>query len=248
MQTYTVQNAVDLASRNVKGLITLQNGNLAVLVSITDLVSSRMWIYRPWWQTLTTIAPGTLPLVDGIQDYSAPVNIYRLTKCSLVRTDVTPNQAYELGIAQDLSVDLTKRVHTSIRTASYQAGVGKIRLEAAVQISGTTAVQINGEYQTNPTKITALNQQLWFQDHVLFGAFVEGLKYYAYQLADDLRAGGVQTIENGQPVYAGQMAQWFAAMNDAAKAEDFPGIETAFPAETLGVGRDIGGGFSIFPW
>lgn len=187
-------------------------------------------------------------MVDGTQDYSPPAQIYRLMKASFVRTDTTPNQIAELDIAQDLSVDLSPRSYTSIRCAALQAGFGVIRLESAVSVPTGVTIELQGTVQNNPTKITNLSQNLWFDDHTLMEAFVEGINYWSYKLADDPRAGGLVAAPGGKAQYSGQAAAFIAAMDLAASAEDFPAQETYFPSESIGSGRDSGAGLNIFNW
>lgn len=215
---------------------------------ICDMVNSKIWKYRPWLRSLTTIAAGSTPLADGQQDYSPPTQIYRLTKCSIINTSVSPNQIRELDIAQDLSVDLSPRSYVQIRAAALQAAFGVIRLESAVVVPSGTNLEIQGTVQNNPIKITSMSQQLWFDDHTLMEAFVEGINYWSYKLADDPRAGGVAAGMGGRAQYSGQAAAFIGAMDLAASAEDFPSQETYFPSESIGAGRDMGSGFSIFNW
>lgn len=242
--TYTVSNAWTLASAQAKGMPVAAANKLL----ICDMVNSKIWKYRPWQRSLTTIAAGSIPMVEGTQDYSPPAQIYRLMKASFVRTDTTPDQIAELDVAQDLSVDLSPRSYTTIRCASLQAGAGVIRLESAVQVPTGVTIELQGSVQNNPTKIVQMNQSLWFDDHTLMEAFVEGINYWSYKLADDPRAGGLVAASGGRAQYSGQAAAFIAAMDLAASAEDFPAQDTYFPSESIGAGRDSGGGFSIFSW
>lgn len=215
---------------------------------ICDMVNSKIWKYRPWLRSLTTIAAGSIPMVDGQQDYSPPTQIYRLMKASFVRIDVTPSEIRELDIAQDLSVDLSPRSYVQIRAASLQPAFGVIRLESAINVPTGATIELQGTVQNNPAKITATSQNLWFDDHTLMEAFVEGINYWSYKLADDPRAGGVAAGMGGRAQYSGQAAAFIGAMDLAASAEDFPSQETYFPSESIGAGRDMGSGFSIFNW
>jgi len=230
-QTYKWQDAVDFAEKMTKGtpMSTLD-------VRICDMVSSEIWNSYAWFISKTTIAPGTLPLVDGIQDYDAPVNIYTLTKAALVYKSTTPYQYRELDVTQEEDINLVRTDPNTIRSISLQAGVGKLRLEAAAAVTAGYAWEIQGEYKTNPSKVTALTDQLWFDDQFLMIA-VEGLVYWAYKIADDKRAGGTQT-QGGRIVYTGKYADFRAGIDRMKFAEDFGGVDGVFPYENLSQGRD----------
>jgi hypothetical protein len=187
---------------------------------------------------------GLFPLVDGVQDYSAPATIYRPLRLWILRTDTSPNQVQDLNLRQTLAIDLTPRSYSSIQDISLDQGVGFFRLEAAVQVPTSTTLEIGGEFQRNPTKISALSQDCWFADHYAMVA-VEGLMYWAYKLADDPRAGGIQANpSSGASVYSGQYAKFRAGIDDMARREDFGASDVYFPDDTLGAGKD-GGGSSV---
>lgn len=189
---------------------------------ICDIVSSDMWVTHPWRYAKTTIGDDQIPLVDGDQDYSTPANLFRITKLSLVRTDVTPDYHQELTVRQELDVDLVKRSPYAIRAASHQSGEGQIRLESAVQIPTGTTWRIRGEFQRNPTKITVLTQDMWFDDH-WFSVPVHGILYWLYKQGDDSRA---ET----------ELALFRAGIELMWRAEDKGGIDGYFPSESLGGG------------
>lgn len=233
--TYLVSDAVSLVGTLAKGVpLTALNAQIA------DAVSSEMFTAYPWQWNISTIAAGTIPLSDGVQDYSPPAQIYRLLRGRIVRTDVTPDAYYDLDIQDDLVPDLTPHSYTAIRCMSHQHdGVGQLRLEAAVQVPSGVTLEIQGEYQAMPTKITALTQGLWFPDQYL-QVFVEGLLYWVYKLADDPRAGSVATDSQGKTMYTGQYGAFHAAIHKMKEAEDFGADEQMFPEENLGAGRWVG--------
>lgn len=187
-----------------------------------DITSSVMWRAHPWRYAKTTIGDDQIPLVDGEQDYSTPANLFRVTKLSLVRTDVTPDFHSELTVRQELDVDLVKRSPYAIRAASHQAGEGQLRLESAVQISSGTTWRLRGEFQRNPTKIAALTQDMWFDDHWL-DVPVHGLLYWLYRQGDDQRS---ET----------ELALFHSSIESMWRAEDKGGIDGYFPSESLGGG------------
>jgi hypothetical protein len=243
MQTYTWSDIMDLARLRYGKGIPL---DAALQARLCDMVSSTVWTKYPWFLSRTTIAAGLIPLVDGTQDYSTPANFLRITKCSLLRTDTTPNQAIELNVSNDLPVDLVKRSPYSIKAAASQAGVGKIRLEAAVQVPTGTTWEINGEYQQHHAKVSATSQNPWWHDDFV-NLGIEGLLYQLYKIGDDSRAGGTQKIENGKSIYTGQLATFHDEIDNMYKTEDYGGIQSLFPDSPMGQGRDANGGFNIYP-
>ena len=212
-----------------------------------DMVNGTMYKSYPWKESLQNIAASLIPLADGVQDYSVPTNISRLTKLSLVRTDLSPNQHYEIRVAGDLDVDLTPRSPTGITCGSLQAGVGLIRLESAVSIPTGSTWEIQGEIQINPNKVLALSDGFWLRDEYANVAF-EGLLYFAYRLSGDARAGSAQANNHGGIVYTGQLGVFRSALEDMKSAEDFGGNDTYYPSEPMGGGRGSSYGWPRFPF
>lgn len=231
--TYTVQDAWDEADKLIAGTPISD----ALKIQAADKVCSTMWTPYPWYRATTTIAAGSLSLVNQQQDYSAPVNIFRLLTAYLLHTSVTPNDARDIDVVQDQSVNLMYCSPYQIRSIAMQAGVGLLRLECAPQIDASDTWEIGGTYQVNPTKITSLGQDLWFDDQY-FPVFSAGVLYYAYQYANQQdRAGSVTYNGNGQRVYSGQLAVFMAALRDMRQSEDLAGINGLIPDENLAPGR-----------
>lgn len=223
--------------KNVGGLSNIN-------VQVCDMVSSDMWKYFPWRVSVTNIPTGTIPLVDGTQDYNAPTNIYRLTMAGIRRLDVTPNEYWEMNVTREISEDLAPRSYRSIRSACLQPALGKLRLESAVSVPSGMSLELGGEYQMNPPKITALTDDLWFDDQHL-NVFIEGLLYWAYRYADDSRAGGLAKVR-GSVVKVGQFGAFWDAVENMAASEDYGTIESLYPEQSIGVGRDLMWGPNIF--
>lgn len=239
-QTYKVSDVSALLEpllKNVGGLV-------AITPQLADMVSSEMWGFYPWRVSLANIPAGNIPLVDAVQDYNAPTNIYRLLKVSITRTDTSPNENWELDVARDISVDLISRSYQSIRSACLQPSLGKIRLESAVAVPSGTTMELSGQFQMNAPKITALTDQLWFDDQHM-QVFLKGMMYWAYKLSDDGRAGGLVRNRSGQ-VATGQFAEYRGALDQMSENEDYGTIETIFPGEGMGAGRDTGWGLNIW--
>lgn len=199
---------------------------------ISDLVSTEMYKFRPWSWTITNFAAGTIPLVDGTQDYNPPDDLYRLSRVRIVRTDTTPDQYLDLTVRKTLAPDLTPRSFTAMQCMSNEESVGKLRLDSAVSVPTGVTLEIQGEYQIYHTKVTDTSQQLWFPDEYI-QVLVEGMLFWYYRYADD-------------PRYSDQYKVFRNALMDMAIAEDFPATDQIFPDEPLGVGRAYTGALNIF--
>jgi hypothetical protein len=193
-----------------------------------------IWRAQPWRETVTTIASGLIPLSDGVQDYSPPPQIYRLLRAAILRTDTTPDQSRELDVMDQLAVDLTPKSYTGIQAIALQRAVGQLRLDTAVSVPTGITLEIAGEFQLHPSKVTALTQKPFFDDKYM-NVFIEGLLYWLYKKQDD------PTREQTQ------YAVFKAALEQMAKDEDFGGTDLYFPGETMGLGYDSGSGvISVF--
>ena len=236
-QTYAWSTLSNTASALLKGV-----GQYAAnAVQFCDLVSSDMYLEYPWKQTITTTttAPGLTPLLNGVQDYSpfAP-NIFRLLNGAIWNVTTTPMTVQDLNVVDQLSVDLYPRSYSAIRAFCLQQGVGLLRLESAINVPAGMLLEIRYDYQINPTKVTSLGQDCWFDDKYAQVA-IEGLLYWGYKLSDDPRAGAAQMNATGQIIgYSGQLASYKAALFRMKSAEDFGSTEIVFPDQGMGEGRD----------
>lgn len=240
----TWSEAISFAGKMAKNLPTS-----SIDAEICNLVSGAAWRKYPWRRlgsTLTNIAGGAIPLVDGTQDYSVPSNLYRLLSAYINRTDTTPDVARDIDVADDLAVDLVKRSYTAIRCCAHQAGFGVLRLESAVSVPTGTTLELGGIYQAQPTQVTSTAQTIWMLDSG-FDIPVAGILYWVYKLADDPRAGGIQTVEHGKAVYTGQLAEFHNLLDLAWAQEELSGTNQYFPDSPMGSGRDSSGGLNIFP-
>ncbi len=237
--TYVWSDVTTLATQYVHGIPISSIRALAL-----DMTSSAMWRFRPWRWTIQNISP-QVTLVDGTQDYSAPTNIYRLTRARIIRTDTTPNEIRPpLRIVEQLepNVSPSQSIY-GITAISLDYPTGMLRLDSPPNIpSGTTAV-IDGDFQTNPTKITdaiinAGAQTIWFPDQYV-DVCIEGYVYWLYKLSDDPRAGGIVTEPNtGAQTFSGQLAAFMSALQSMAVAEDYGNAQPLqFPEEPFGVSR-----------
>lgn len=237
MFTYLWSDAVTLVGKMVKGIPTS-----SIDPTMCDLVNSEMYAYWPWSWTVTS---GVLCTpTDGNQDFSPAAQIYRILNARMVRTDTTPDQYIELEVMQHLAPDLAPRSYQGINAISLEEGVGLIRLSSAVQVPSGMTLEIQGEYQINPTKIAATSQGLFFPDQYLPVA-CEGLLYWNYKLADDPRAGGKSVDSTGRIVYTGQYAAFMGALKAMSAAEDYPADGQVFPEEGMDTGSSYNNFFGV---
>jgi hypothetical protein len=241
--TYQWSTLVSLARKNVRNIPTADIDALHC-----DLVSSKMAAAAPllWRPLTTTIAPGTLPLVNGQQDYSVPVNIFKIgNDIRLTRTDVTPNQDINLNVVDTLATNAYVVSPYAIRNISHEQGIGQLRLEQAVQVPDGTTWEIRGEYMINPTKVVLTNQGCWFDDKYANVAMA-GLEYWLRKLAGDNSAGAAATDGMGRVTYTGQLGVFAAMLREMQKTEDIQNGEMRlYPSEGISEGRN---GTCILPW
>jgi len=226
--SYRWSDLIRLVSSQVKNIPTQQ---LDVLHC--DLVSSRIAARLPWKPQQQSIADGQIPLINGVQDYDAPFNIWRLIDASLRCTSVTPNDDITIAVRDSLPVDLYSRSPYAVTSVALQAPEGKLRLSSAVIIPAGTTWELRGSYQINVAKVSSTKQNLWFDDRYVSAA-IEGLTYWYYKLADDPRAGTTTGNWPGDITYSGQLAQFMSAIKEMADAEDIGGDMQTMPGTPLG--------------
>jgi hypothetical protein len=157
--SYTWNDIIELMTKLNKGVPSTQ-----INARICDIVSKEMYIEYPWPWTVSKITNGSILLVDGTQEYSAPTDFYRPVSLRLTRTDVSPVEDIEMNITGQNVIDNIKRSFYAMRSISYQGAGGKLRLDSAVQISSPMTAEIRGDYQPFSTKITDLGQTVFFLD------------------------------------------------------------------------------------
>lgn len=237
--TYSAQDAINLATKMNHNAPT----DVELQAQACDIVNSTMWTRFPWDWTLQGIT--NISLVNGTQDYALAAGdssvFYRFNWLEIGDTTTTPNQWRRLNEKSDLSVELvTKGGIDVIRSFAWMGRLAKIRLEYAAAVGSGQTIQLQGEIQKIPTKITGatLNTAMVWPD-AYFPVFVEGVRHYFYSLTDDPKAGSIQS-NNGRAVYTGQLGKFMAAFDDMARAEDFSNAEdSVYPSGgTLGQGKD----------
>lgn len=228
--SYTPQNAIDLVKKYCRDVVVT-----SIDSQLCDIIHSTIWTYYPWkWSqsALTAIA-----LVDGTQDYTIANNdVYRFLRLRIVRTDTTPDDYGDpLEIRNSLEPDLNPRGYQSQKLIAFEPVSAKLRLESAAFVGTGETLQIQGEYQKQPTLINdaALVTAFVWPD-IYFGPFVEGLKWKLYQFVDDKRAGTVLTDKTGRTTYSGQLGIFMSALDRLAAAEDYAAEDSTYPETPLG--------------
>ena len=139
-----------------------------------DQINSIIWKTFQWRWTLNAITPITL--INGQQDYpNVPADFWRWVNPRLVRTDITPNVNQPIKMAKHLEVEVQRQGSVqTIQSVSYEPTVNSFRLEITPQISGTIMMQLAGDYQQLPQRLTSVNQLMPFPDSY-FNVALEGI-------------------------------------------------------------------------
>jgi hypothetical protein len=215
------------------------------------MVSSIIWTYYPWGWSLANLT--AIPLSQGVQDYTPdPADkILRPVEMAIFRTDTTPIQSRELDLLDNLSVELSVQGGVdSIQAVQWKSGFGIFRLDKAANIGTGVTLELRGEIQVPPTKITDQNMQIPFPfPDYYYPAFIEGLRWKVYDINDDPRAGTAVYDKPARRVrYTGQAGVFFDMLAYMASIEDLSsGDESQFPSTPMGAGTPYNAGGWLFP-
>lgn len=230
--TYLWSDALTYVKPFVKNIPTALLDVIAL-----DTLHSMIWRYWFWKWAMGSLTP--IVAVDGTQDYSiANADFYRLYRARLTQTSVTPNVVREKDVISFLSPNKEQQGGIdAIQAVSYIDAISKLRLDRAASVPTGVTWQIDGDYQKNPTKITATSSTIPFDD-MYFDVALEALKWKYYQLADDPRAGTQVINRVGNVTYSGQLGVFMGLLDGMARAEGKGyGDSQRFPSEPLGAGR-----------
>lgn len=209
------------------GSVTGYNG---ATVTITSVPSTT--------QIVGTMTPTGLVASGG----SGAPSILRPLKMRIARLDTNPPEYRELAALGNLSPELSRTAGIdTMKAVGWFSSQSFFRFDVAPQVTAGTIIQLLGEYQTLPTKITSSNltTPFGFPDEY-FNVLDAGLLWRVYQLTDDPRAGTAQLSHNGSQIqqYTGQMGLFMGLLKEMARTEDLgAGDEFRFPGDPLGVGR-----------
>ncbi len=104
--SYTASNAITLVSAFTKNTPTSAMQTIAA-----DMVSGQIWAAYPWQWTLQQISPA-IALVNGVQDYSVPSELYRFIKnIRITRTAVTTSNQIALDLVATACHQLQPELH-----------------------------------------------------------------------------------------------------------------------------------------
>jgi hypothetical protein len=206
-------------------------------VDIVQMISTAMYRFFPWRFTLVNTpvtTPATIPMVDGVQDYAAPTDLYRLTRGAVWQTDITPNQNIDYDVVKTQTVSLNPRSYSNIQSISYEPDLKMIRLESAISAPAPSIFEMRLQYQPFLDPVLSLDQVPWFPDEYVQVAH-DGILYKLWGLDEDPRAGTVSYSTDGLMSYSGQLAVFMGGMKAMAMDEDAGAIDTMFPADPIGI-------------
>jgi hypothetical protein len=163
-------------------------------------------------------------------------------KMRIARLDTNPPEYRELAALANLSPELSRTAGIdTMKAVGWFSSQNFFRFDTSPQVSLGQIIQLLGEYQFLPVKITSgtLSVPFPFPDEY-FNVVDAGILWRVYQLTDDPRAGTAQLSENGNMVksYTGQLGVYMNMLKEMARTEDLgSGDEFRYPADSLGVGR-----------
>lgn len=173
---------------------------------------------------------------------SGAPNILRPLKMRIARLDSNPPEYRELAALGNLGVELSRTAGIdTMKAVGWFSSQNFFRFDVTPQVSNGQIIQLLGEYQKLPTKITAQNLTTPFPfPDEYFNVMDAGLMWKVYTLIDDQRAGTMQVTKNGasQYTYTGQLGIFMDMLREMGRTEDLgAGDEFQYPADPLGVGR-----------
>lgn len=236
---------------NVVTINTLYPHNLPIDGSINGLSGSIVGAAIGGYNgplTITSV-PSNMQIVGTIANAglansggSGDPLILRPLKMRIARLDTNPPEYRELAGLGNLSPELSRTAGIDTMGAvGWFASQNFFRLMNSPQVSQGQIIQLLGEYQTRPTKISAgtLTVPFPFPDDY-YNVVDAGICWKVYQLLDDPRAGAAQMSRNGNMVeqFTGQLGNFMGVLKEMARTEDLgAGDEFRYPESPMGVGR-----------
>jgi len=196
--------------------------------TLVNLTNAYIWDKYDWRMSISTLP--SFYCVPNQQTYGAPANIiptdfYGLRTAQLVRTDNVPPLTFNLTIVKDIQPTFIRFLPSSI---CYDQATQAFRLWPRFPSNiGCPTYMITGTYKIRPPKIAAnaIDSTLLPFDDMFFEMFTETMKYVAYTLDNDPRAGQISAV-NGQINATGQAAVAKGLIDWAASCE---GLEMGEP-------------------
>jgi len=224
MITYTYQDAVNLASRNIPR--SAEDDSAAFLC---NLALNEMWRRWDWRESVAELPP--FYLIPNHQDYgppaaSVPSDFAGLRRAWLVQTTSSPAMRQPMKVMGQLDVTHVRNLPHAV---GYEPSTSSFRIfPRSPDNIGATDYMIDGVYKKRPTKVlatTLTSTSLPFDD-VYLNVWLEGLKWAAWNANGDPRAGDAQLMPGGQVVYTGQYGKFLSEVDKMAEHE---GIELSTP-------------------
>lgn len=187
---------------------------------ICNMVTQEIWEKYDWREVTKTLPP--FSLIPNEQDYGAPFvsvpsDFYGLRKVNYVNLQGQPPIRIELKVVKDLQLTNVRYMPRSI---CYNPDTESFRVFPRVPPNvGSPYWMIDGTYKKLPTEITTSNltndlpiAPMYFQ------MWLSGFKWAVKYFMDDPSASQVQ-LQNGNKTTGGRLAEFHAAMDDAAASE-----------------------------
>lgn len=156
-----------------------------------------------------------------------------LREARLLRASTVPPFRQPLQIIKDLELTHVRYIPHAI---NFIPASKAFRVYPRVPENiGSPDYMVEGEYKIKPAKITAANlaNTLLPFDDIYFQVWVEVMKWQAFVLDNDPRAGAI-TVANGQTTYTGQAAVAQQKLEEMASNEGLElGDPVIAPAEPL---------------
>lgn len=173
---------------------------------------------------------------------SGDPGILRPVKMRICRLDSDPPEYRELQLMNSLGPEFSRTAGIdTMKGVGWFSSTNFFRFDVAPQVANGQLIQLQGEYQQKPTRITNSNLSTPFSfPDVYFETFMEGVLWKLYQLTDDPRAGGIQVNRNGtqMQIFTGQFGVFYQCLQLMARTEDLgAGDAFQFPEQPLGTGR-----------
>jgi hypothetical protein len=204
-----------------------------------------IWDEYDWRESLAEHDPWYL--IPARQDYPSPFSAtpsdFRgLRKTYLIYTAGDPPVYQPLNVLRNLEPTLAMRLPEAI---SYEPSISGYRVFPRPPRSmGSPDWMIGGTYKKEPARVTngTLAGSTPFADDFL-EALLQGIKWAAFDLAGDQRAGGTQVQDNFK-VHTGQYGNFMAAIAEIAGDYGLDdGDHKVSPSEPLAVTGYNGGGW-----
>lgn len=224
MQTYKYADALSIVGRQLNRNVEDEYG-AAIVNTATNLI----WMAYDWRETLSSLPP--FYLIPDEQDHgppavSVPADFYGLRLATLLLLNSDPPSRFDLIVMQDAR---ETHVRALPHAVSYERARRAFRLFPRVPSNITASTYlVQGTYKRRPLKVLAsqLPSAILPFDDIYFDVWVEALKWAAWQVAGDPRAGGVIHVKGQGSQYNGQIALCLDRIAGMAASE---GLELGAP-------------------